>query len=1812
MSLKDQQLDGAEVLSAGAFKLDRARAIEKMARFQLEDPHRYVLELVAAAVCAGATEVHVLNNAADFDVAWDGRHPSADELEHLFDHVFSRSRDPGARMLQHLAQGIHGALGLKPRWVRLERPGAVLDFTDPMNVTRAAIERLEDTRVHVKERVSWPVIREWLGSPVREQALLRELARTGDVVLRVNDQVVDERAEPPQGAEVSDAPDTLWLQAGRSPGVAWVRDGVIVDRRPLVLGPLTLAGRADADAVELNASRSQVLEDEHASATHARVAQAAAALILQEMQGARLNGKSLRAAALHALTLDIEPRELADEQLFYDAIGRGYTLNDLLGHDRIYTFTRRGMGVASLSAPQFLEQTQDPDGRDPLRLQWAVLTKRIPGRTLQNGDTLLTNLRFGEARRAELRAKGVPLQHTGPRVHQNTFEVRTKQGTVIGSAAFGIQTQGHPGRAVAHIRVEGLPLEQRVLELPGPSSVRIECKGLTADQRFERVNRDVVYKQVVRVAQAQARQLLLDVAVHHPGHPAVRDALLEWMSDLRPPKKWSAKGVRAVVPPQLLDAALFKTLDGQPCALRDLVHWADDHGQVEYAPPMTLSFEAPPRVVALRNDQAKLLRPLLPRRLRSIERALTDREQREQRRNALPIRPVLTEYTVAHGPIQTTDFHGEVGFTNRSGPATLVRVLKQGVELGQVEVRVGYPGSIACVEWPTVEANGAWTELAHESSARVALKPRLTEALTELLPKALDTVRPDIVTLPAWLVAMVQEQRTPPHAVDQLSLFKTLGGARRTLGELGALTKGGTKRLRYVREAPAVCPPGLEHLVLLDPSRSKVYSARWSRQLQDESKRLERLHQARRAFLTRPVQIDRDAPVAWTSVLERLGDAINVRVGLSLDPDHTSGLKIHIHHESRLLTTVLQTSATPYAAVVWGPGVRPSADYTSLESGSLETLSRRVRSVVREHQRSLLTDDLPNDPATQIRLLIGLTGQTGLKLWEQDARDRLAKEPLFPTAGGPPVAYEALQRAATTRSLVWVPPELSDRRPPDDRLWLVLSPELQRGLRKRFAGMRDGRAELQRRAKGQQRRTKLPKVGISAPGAFLATWTVSGPEGRAFLGCLPAGQRGRIEWLVEDRIIESEPFTAPLALHARVAHTGLQADDAFEHAHPGKAKKAARGWVLEQVPLFMLAAAQVIASGRAKAPVALGAVQRGAMLPLIVRWAASRSLPPGWSDVKCVPTTDGAGVSLPELKRLGSRGRIRIVSEQLQGRALDGVLVVQADRDLQTALQAYGKLHAYDDVLKQTLRSATRRNAPPVELAPLEHAGVLQTLPVQGPGRRGWLHVLRGGTTRVELTIGGVPLCGFSHAGPVPLFGTISDTNLSADPMWTRPVRDDALTQLEAHLQALSEQALVALLDNPPDALDLWLRVIRRALPDAKDRRSGKRHPKLAALPLFPTGDGRMLSTQEIARMGQPRWVSPELAVPSADPERPFVVIPGRLFALAIEVFGGEVAERQAQAARDLHKRLSRDRLPFELQKTVLVSTRIERGDWRLLVGLVPDLDAEPGHVLVRCEGIPITNRPVPFPGMTGTLELPRSQVDALFKVATLNVDQDRALNDAYAELVAAQVPTLREGFFSRLRVTKVLSGMARHGGAWKAWAAAELFDGLAGSVTLGHVVAAETVVFGDPGDTPVPDDTVALARSTANAALLSAAGIVWVPVAKWLDQQTLAQRESQREARQRNRTRRMTRLRSQVDSHLVTLAQGLAVAERAMTEARAVDREEGELLERALDGDPAASWALAWRRLDRELRALDQWDHAAEVAIRAGEALASLDESQD
>ena len=252
MSLRDEQLEGAEIVARGTFKLDRRRAMDKLARFQLEDPHRYVLELVAAAVRAGATRIEVRNDSDDLEIGWDGAPPNAEELDFLFDHIFSRGNEDRPRMLQHLAQGLFGAIGLRPSWVRVERPGVRYDLTDPLAIGREACERTEGVFVHVRERFGWGVVKELLNpfDAAHEARLLSDLAWTCPVPLIVNSK--DIRRELPP----------LELTAHEDHTVAVVRDGVIVHRESVPVGPLRLAGAVVDDTLDLNASRSKIVRNE--------------------------------------------------------------------------------------------------------------------------------------------------------------------------------------------------------------------------------------------------------------------------------------------------------------------------------------------------------------------------------------------------------------------------------------------------------------------------------------------------------------------------------------------------------------------------------------------------------------------------------------------------------------------------------------------------------------------------------------------------------------------------------------------------------------------------------------------------------------------------------------------------------------------------------------------------------------------------------------------------------------------------------------------------------------------------------------------------------------------------------------------------------------------------------------------------------------------------------------------------------------------------------------------------------------------------------------------------------------------------------------------------------------------------------------------------------------------------------------------------------------------------------------------------------------------------------------------------------------
>ena len=64
------QEEGA-IKEVGEFTLDRDKAREKLAEFQLPDPHRYVLEVVQAATILGATRLDFSMDADELWISFD-------------------------------------------------------------------------------------------------------------------------------------------------------------------------------------------------------------------------------------------------------------------------------------------------------------------------------------------------------------------------------------------------------------------------------------------------------------------------------------------------------------------------------------------------------------------------------------------------------------------------------------------------------------------------------------------------------------------------------------------------------------------------------------------------------------------------------------------------------------------------------------------------------------------------------------------------------------------------------------------------------------------------------------------------------------------------------------------------------------------------------------------------------------------------------------------------------------------------------------------------------------------------------------------------------------------------------------------------------------------------------------------------------------------------------------------------------------------------------------------------------------------------------------------------------------------------------------------------------------------------------------------------------------------------------------------------------------------------------------------------------------------------------------------------------------
>lgn len=116
------------------FTIARGRAIEKMRRFALADPHFYVLELIQAAVANRAEYIEISIEDGDVTLAYIGGGLERDDLSNLFDYLFASKDRSEIGHLRELALGINASLLFKPTRVIVESGNGTLEGTTRLEV----------------------------------------------------------------------------------------------------------------------------------------------------------------------------------------------------------------------------------------------------------------------------------------------------------------------------------------------------------------------------------------------------------------------------------------------------------------------------------------------------------------------------------------------------------------------------------------------------------------------------------------------------------------------------------------------------------------------------------------------------------------------------------------------------------------------------------------------------------------------------------------------------------------------------------------------------------------------------------------------------------------------------------------------------------------------------------------------------------------------------------------------------------------------------------------------------------------------------------------------------------------------------------------------------------------------------------------------------------------------------------------------------------------------------------------------------------------------------------------------------------------------------------------------------------------------------------------------------------------------------------------------------------------------------------------------------------------------------------------------
>ncbi|MBI5201985.1 MAG: hypothetical protein HY925_10395 [Elusimicrobia bacterium] len=268
-------------VGSGTFKVDRARALELLARYRLESPLHFPLAWLRAAVAAGAKAIDFEDSDAAFTLAFDGAPYSAEELEGLLATLPEEGSEP---RLQELARGAAAA-------IPVAKAVTVLSGAGPdrrsfrASVDGESVDKIDESGTRTIVAAQWPAAgRPHAFDSVMEALILRAFPgilweRGGRLIGRLSSGFWQRFEQEGVRGWVAPArlgsPSELLLH---QLGVACSRETVELPGKPQV------RAAADSAALRLDLSRGSCLRDERYDETLAKVGRAAEGFALDALR----------------------------------------------------------------------------------------------------------------------------------------------------------------------------------------------------------------------------------------------------------------------------------------------------------------------------------------------------------------------------------------------------------------------------------------------------------------------------------------------------------------------------------------------------------------------------------------------------------------------------------------------------------------------------------------------------------------------------------------------------------------------------------------------------------------------------------------------------------------------------------------------------------------------------------------------------------------------------------------------------------------------------------------------------------------------------------------------------------------------------------------------------------------------------------------------------------------------------------------------------------------------------------------------------------------------------------------------------------------------------------------------------------------------------------------------------------------------------------------------------------------------------------------------------------------------------------------